>query len=149
MWASHIVGGEFEMEYKGDFQYTLRMLLYFDVLNGNAGARDDQVLVSIFRKRDDVLVTNISIPFFSVSRVDYFQPSCSNGEVVTDKIIYSIDHYFSPDIYNDPEGYYMVWQRCCRNYTITNVYSNEPPNGLHAGQTFYLEFPPVVTPDGT
>ena len=53
------------------------------------------------------------------------------------------------NVYNDPQGYYIVWQRCCRNYQITNIYSEAPLSGdpadpNAAGQTFYLEFPPVV-----
>ncbi|MCW5909605.1 MAG: gliding motility-associated C-terminal domain-containing protein [Cyclobacteriaceae bacterium] len=48
-------------------------------------------------------------------------------------------------IYNDPIGYYASWQRCCRNYSITNIYSQVPGGAnIAAGQTFYLEFPPVV-----
>ncbi len=42
-----------------------------------------------------------------------------------------------------------MWERCCRNYAITNIISRQPEAGAiidpnAAGQTFYLEFPPVV-----
>ena len=144
LFASHLVGGEFELIHQKDFNYQLNLILYFDVLNGNPGARDPNVQVSIFRKSDNALMGNWELPFTTESRVEYFQPECSNGEVITDKLTYSIDMFLSPDIYNDPEGYYVVWQRCCRNYTITNIYSDDPEVGQHAGQSFYLEFPPVV-----
>ncbi|MGB0526070.1 MAG: gliding motility-associated C-terminal domain-containing protein, partial [Flammeovirgaceae bacterium] len=42
-------------------------------------------------------------------------------------------------IYTEPDGYYLVWERCCRNQVIDNI---ERPDT--AGMTFYLEFPPVV-----
>ena len=147
-WASHIVGGEFELIHQEGFTYKIRLILYFDVVNGNPGAFDNTVNVSIFQSADDSRVRNITIPYARTTRVDYFQPACSNGEVVTDKIIYEIDWYFDPRAYDDPEGYYLVWQRCCRNYTISNIFSAPPQQGVSAGQTFYLKFPPVVDENG-
>ena len=41
-------------------------------------------------------------------------------------------------MYDSPGGYYVVWERCCRNSTISNIIR---PGGV--GQAFYLEFPPV------
>ncbi|HNP94343.1 MAG TPA: gliding motility-associated C-terminal domain-containing protein, partial [Cyclobacteriaceae bacterium] len=52
-----------------------------------------------------------------------------------------------PAIFNEEEGYYVAWERCCRNYTITNIFSEDPApqnGGIAAGQTFLLDFPPVV-----
>lgn len=143
--ASHIVGGEFELVYLSGNQYKLNLNLYFDVLNGSEGARESLITAAIYRKRDHTLIDIVTIPLISSRRVDYFQPSCSNGEVVTDKLIYSTNIQLSADIYNDPEGYYVAWERCCRNYVINNIFSSDPnadPSN-YAGQTFYLEFPPV------
>jgi len=41
--ATHIVGGEFELVHLKDFDYQLRMILYFDVVNGNPAAADPQM----------------------------------------------------------------------------------------------------------
>ncbi len=57
----------------------------------------------------------------------------------------TLDPILSDSRFNDPQGYYIVWERCCRNYAITNIYSENPDvSSRAAGQTFYLEFPPVV-----
>ena len=148
--ASHIVGGEFELLHVSDFKYRLNLILYFDVNNGNPGAQDGSVTVSIFGKRNDAFITSVILPFVGQERVNYYQPDCSTGEVVTDRLLYSTEIELSKNIYNDPEGYYISWERCCRNYTITNIYSQDPnqPNAIYAGQTFYLEFPPVVDKAG-
>lgn len=144
-WASHIVGGEFELLHVEGNTYQLNLNLYFDVINGNIGARDPFADVRIFRKSDNVAMMDIRIPFVSQSRVEYFQPDCSSGEIITDKLIYTTTISLSADIFNDPDGYYIAWERCCRNYQITNVISTDPRlGGQFAGQTFYLEFPPVV-----
>ena len=147
--ASHIVGGEFELIYTGGNIYRLNLIIYFDVVNGNAGARDNQALVRIFRKSDNATMMDVNLPFISQTRVDYFQPECSTGEVVTDRLLYTTTIVLADDQYNDPEGYYITWERCCRNYTINNIYSENPQAGTrYAGQAFYLEFPAVVDSNG-
>ncbi len=144
-WASHIVGGEFELLHIEGTTYRLNLNLYFDRINGNAGAQDGQANVRIFRKLDNAPMMDVTLVFASQSRVEYFQPDCSNGEIITDKLIYTNTITLSEDVFNDPEGYYISWERCCRNYNITNVISNDPNSGgQYAGQTFYLEFPPVT-----
>jgi len=143
--ASHIVGGEFELVHISGNMYRLNLIIYFDQINGAPGAKDPNATVNIYRKRDRVRMGSVLLPISTESNVPYTQPECSNGEIKTTKLTYTSTLTLSPDVYNDPEGYYVVWERCCRNYTITNIYSQEPVGaGIAAGQTFYLEFPPVV-----
>ena len=121
--------------------------MYFDAANGNPGAIDYSLTVSIFSKRTNIRIMDVVLQRINISRVEYFQPDCSTGEVVTDRIFYTKDFILDPEIFNDAMGYYIVWQRCCRNYSIPNI-NSEPPEGRTAGQTFYLEIPPVVDEDG-
>jgi CHU_C Type IX secretion signal domain len=141
--ASHIVGGEFELIHLSDNNYRINMILYFDELNGLPGARDPNVVARIYRKRDNFLMRDVYLPVVSDSPVNYTQPECSHGEVVTSRIVYSDVFLLPAGVYDDPDGYYLVWERCCRNYSITNIRSDDPTIGTFAGQTFYLEFPPV------
>lgn len=143
--ASHIVGGEFEIVHLTGNSYRVNLILYFDVLNGSTGARDNTFTTAIFRKRDNAFMQSVVFSSPSETPVQYTQPSCSNGEIVTTKLVYTTVITLSDARYSDPEGYYIIWERCCRNYTITNIYSNDPATSPQAaGQTFYLEFPPVV-----
>jgi hypothetical protein len=146
--ASHIVGGEFELLHISGSNYRLNMILYFDKVNGNPQAKDQRVIASIFRKRDNVFMDDVSLTLVSDTSVPYTQVSCSDDGLVTSKIIYSSTLTLSPVTYNDPAGYYVSWQRCCRNYRIDNIYSenlvSDPTATRYAGQTFYLEFPPVT-----
>jgi len=145
--ASHIVGGEFELIHISGSRYRLNLVLYFDQLNGNPGARDPNVTARIFRMADNVMMRDVFLRMVSDTEVNYTQPSCSNGELVTRRLLYSDSLLIlSPEDFNHPGGYYVSWERCCRNYNISNVVSLDPafnPGG-YAGQTFYLEFPPVV-----
>ncbi|MFM9840901.1 MAG: gliding motility-associated C-terminal domain-containing protein [Cyclobacteriaceae bacterium] len=148
--ASHIVGGEFELLHISGDRYRLNLIYYFDELNGAQAnkTQDRTISAKIFRFSDGFLMDNVSLPFVSQTSVSYTQPACSNGKIVTSKQFYSTEIILSPDRYNDSQGYYVVWERCCRNYTIQNIISQNP-NGVAnspnaAGQTFYLKFPPVV-----
>ncbi len=127
--------------------YRLNLIIYFDKINGSPGAKDPAVTASIFRKKDNTFLKDVTLALTTESNVAYTQPECSSGEIVTDRLFYTTVITLPPDDYSDPEGYYVVWQRCCRNYQIANIYSNRPAGSndpLAAGQTFYLHFPPVV-----
>lgn len=143
--ASHIVGGEFELLYISGNTYRINLILYFDRQNGSTGARDPNVTISIFRMSNNGVMMNVLLPLLSETEVVYSQPECSIGELQTTKLIYSSTVVLSATNFSDPQGYYLAWERCCRNYTITNIFS-EPPesSSRYAGQTFYLEFPPVM-----
>lgn len=150
--ASHIVGGEFELIHISGNTYRLNLIIYFDEINGSQGARDQNVTATIYRMRDKQFMRSVLLPRVEQTNVPYTQPECSKGELITSKLLYTTTLTLSPEQFNDPLGYYVVWQRCCRNYNIDNIFSLEPPaDGVvltdpsqYAGQTFYLEFPPVV-----
>lgn len=145
--ASHIVGGELELLHITGFTYRVNLIYYFDVKNNpnrNIKAEEPTVKIYIFRKSDNVKIDSVILNWFEKIPVGYTQPDCSEGEIETDKIIYSTTVVLPSAKYSDPAGYYMMWARCCRNYTISNIYSKDPVVGQGAGQTFYLEFPPVM-----
>lgn len=143
--ASHIVGGEFELVHISGSNYRLNLIIYFDQIYGSPGAKDPNATVTIYRKRDKLRMASVLLGLNNESNVPYTQPECSKGEIITSKLTYTSVITLSPEEYNDPQGYFVVWERCCRNYTITNIYSQIPSDGsISAGQTFYLEFPPVV-----
>ena len=157
--ASHIVGGEFELLHLSGNRYRLNLIYYFDVINGfrnpdgsqnQPETVDPSLTAFIYRKSDNQFIRSVVLSFQSKTRVSYTQPACSSGQIITDKLVYSTEIELLPTVYNDPQGYYVSWQRCCRNYNIANIFSLPPPTSTltdpsrYAGQTFYLEFPPVV-----
>src|SRR6185369_16262898 len=117
VYASHIVGGEFELIHLNGYNYQLNMILYFDDINGVPGALDQSVTVSFYRKKDNAFITSLTLPKITRTPVSYTQPVCASGLLQTDKIYYSSVITLSPDTFNDAQGYYVSWQRCCRNYT--------------------------------
>jgi len=145
LFGSHIVGGEFELLHIQNFEYRLNMLLYFDEQNGLPGAKDPSVTVNFWRKRDNQFLFSLTLSLQDDTLVPYSNADCDDGQLVTSRILYSNTLTLPPEDFDDPDGYYISWERCCRNYSISNIQSNDPQtNGIAAGQTFYLEFPPVI-----
>lgn len=137
--ATHIVGGEFEIIHLHDNVYLFRQIQYFDKIYGNPEAQDAYIDASIFRKSDDSYIRNVRMYPVSDVVIPYSNPSCDNDIIVTKRIVYEETLELDPDEFDDPLGYYMVWERCCRNHAITNIVSPDI-----TGQTFYIEFPPLM-----
>lgn len=139
--ATHIVGGEFEIEHDTLEVYNVRLIQYFDAFYGNPGAEDDEITVYVYGKADNALKDIFILPKTEVNFVEYSNPEdCSIEQLQTKRILYELEGVtFSSGTYNHPDGYYIMWDRCCRNNIIENIAG--PQN---TGQLFYLEFPPVV-----
>ena len=137
--ATHIVGGEFELEHRSGSSYRLTLNMYFDDVNGNPGALDQAVIAAIFDKQTNLLMQEVYMPLSSSSPVAYTSIACTNAALSTSKLVYTNTLLLNSDVYNSSTGYYVVWERCCRNNVISNI---ERPQD--AGQAFYMEFPAVV-----
>ena len=137
--ATHIVGGEFELQYLRQETYRLRLILYNDDIHGSPGAIDSYAQVHFWRKSDNTYLESANLPYHSRENVPYTNPACAIASLKTSKVIYASDIFLSADTYTDPEGYYVTYERCCRNHVISNIVD---PGAT--GQTFYLEFPPVM-----
>lgn len=138
--ATHIVGGQLFITQNQDsyYNYNMGLTMYFDALNGNPGAEDQTVMIYVFRKRDNVLIGSLEAPKIERKSVNYANPLCGISTLQTWQITYGSAVHLTPTDFADSQGYYMVWDRCCRNGTITNI---QAPGD--AGSLFYLEFPPL------
>jgi len=145
--ATHIVGGEFEMIHRNGFNYTFNLIIYFDDVNGTQLILSTELAASatILRKSDNTRIRNINLFRTDVSYVSYTNIDCTIESLRTRRLFYTVDVFLDPEIFNEPEGYYISWERCCRNNFITNI---QLPFDNTVGQTFYLEFPPVVDENG-
>ncbi|GAA4493157.1 hypothetical protein GCM10023172_01360 [Hymenobacter ginsengisoli] len=137
--ATHIVGGELDLQYKTGSTYTLTLTLYFDAINGNAAALDQSIVAGIFDKATNRELQSVTLPLTSNTFVSYTNPACAVGSLSTRKLLYVKDITLDAATYASASGYYVAVERCCRNLAISNIVN---PGG--AAQTFYLEFPAVV-----
>lgn len=139
-YGTHIVGGEFELVHLNDDIYKLNLIIYYDEINGAPGTKDPYLYPYVYRKSDDARMDVFTLRLTQETDVPYTNPICTYEGLETSRLLYTTNIRLPAARYSDPEGYYIVWERCCRNSTITNVV---PPIDDTIGQTFYLEFPPV------
>jgi hypothetical protein len=148
--ASHIVGGEFQKIHISGYQYRFNLILYYDEINNGFNGipfevQEPVITASIFKNSSNLFVQDLVLAFTSKSLLSASSSACATSAIVTSRSVYSVVVTLAPEVYDDPQGYYIAWQRCCRNYVVTNIYS-EPPglSSKSAGQTFYMEFPATI-----
>lgn len=142
--ARHIVGGEIRMEAtSAPGKYSISLVQFWDENTLTTGNRDAYVELILYRKRDNQLVQKALLPFVSSQNVSYQNKACAAFRSLrTLEGIYQATISLSLADFNDPQGYYIIWERCCRNDDVNNILL---PGS--SGMVFYLEFPPLSTPN--
>ena len=141
--ANHIIGGDLSMQAIGTTPGLFRLQLnqYWDQTKTLPGNRDQSVTLLVFRKQNPVLIDRITLPLRDTLPLTFDNAACATLQQLNfTQALYYDSHRFDPAKYTDPGGYYMVWERCCRNSGLTNV---NMLTGDGVAMTFYLEFPPM------
>lgn len=145
-YGRHIVGGEIRMQstaVPNRFSFTL--VQFWDENTLTSGNRDQSTELLVYRKRDNQLIQKIVIPFVSTRNISYKNQACASFRALkTLEGTYNAQVTLKASDYSDAGGYYVVWERCCRNDDINNIQS---PGS--SGMVFYLEFPPLSIPNST
>lgn len=143
--ADHIIGGDMSMRAVGAKPGLFRIQLnqYWDETKTSSGNRDAFVVLRIYRKQNPVLIERLTLYIKEILPLTFDNAACANlRQLNFSQARYYDNHQFDPKLYTDPGGYYVVWERCCRNDGLTNV-NTAAANGV--AMTFYLEFPPMLT----
>ena len=145
-WASHIAGGNVELVATAKpGQYRLSLNLYIDEASkGPEALIDPQIFLSIFRQRDNKLMGDFPLKFLRKLLLVYANPACARSKgLETSEVKYQGLIQLDAAQYNDPAGYYIVWEKCCRNKNVTNI---DRPD--QAGMIYYLAFPALLRGGG-
>lgn len=146
--SGHIVGGEIELVHVNEFTYDLNLIVYFDrYQNGqnpppNPGP-EAAATVYIYGNNNDEVLDIFILNLSTDENVSYTNQECAIEELVTSRPFYTLEVTLDSERYSDPAGYYIVWERCCRNASMVNVAND----GFTVGMTYVLEFP-AITKDG-
>lgn len=131
--ATHIVGGELNYRYLGNQSYEIKLTVYRDCLNGQAPF-DDPAAIGIYSS-NGALFQSFPIPITDQS----LMPSVVNSPclIAPTNLCYELAHYvFTVTLPYSPGGYSIVYQRCCRNQTIVNLF-----NVANSGGTYLATIP--------
>lgn len=127
--ATHIVGGEIYYDYLGNGDYKLHMKVYRDCINGVPpldgfpdanGNVQSSANFTVYDTQGNVVLFGVFTPI-SISTVPPTNNSpcapATNGNACVQEGLYEADINLPPNA----DGYYIAYQRCCRNNTILNL----------------------------
>lgn len=142
--AAHIIGGDVSMRAVGNTPglFTIQLNQYWDQTKSSVGNQDPVVTLLIYRKNNPVLIETLTLLLRETVPLTFSNAACAAlRQLSFTQGKYYTTYQFDPKKYTDPGGYYMVWERCCRNDALTNVNSYV---GDGVAMTFYLEFPAMM-----
>jgi gliding motility-associated-like protein len=135
LFATHIVGGEITYRCLGNDSYEITLTVYRDCYNGVPNF-DNPARVGIYEKgADSVLVKNLALPYNVFSNDTL--PIILNNPCLTappDVCVHKATYRTITTLPFNPNGYIIVYQRCCRNKLIRNL-----PDPLNTGISFVAE----------
>lgn len=138
--AAHIIGGVFYYECLGNGKYLITFKLYRDCNGGGApfdSGPGSQILgtVSIYHGNSNVEFTRVELSAPLIKNID---PNNSNPCLIPPNVCVQEGVYtFQVTLPVSTQSYHIVYQRCCRNNTITNIL-----NPGETGATYWLELTP-------
>ena len=135
--ATHIVGGEMNYEYLGNSEYLITLRVYRDCgpTNTNNTGFDEFATVTVYS--GVIIYLNLGLPL-AEAQVGYLPVELDDPcftlppELCVEEAVYTQVVYL-PEIVG---GYDIVYQRCCRNPSIINIF--DPSN---TGATFTTHIP--------
>ena len=134
IFASHIVGGDFSYRHISGDTYELKLKMYRDC---SSQSQFDQTLsIGIFDKATNQRVKLISLPRTIIYPIKY-NTSCINPQLrCVETGIFKGQFTMPATQFNNTAGYYVAWERCCRNNIIKNIV-----NPGNTPMAFYMELP--------
>lgn len=170
IYANHIVGGELSYECLGGNQFRVNLTIYRDCNCTNCAPFDNPAALYLQDANENYLrYPNMQSPFRIpiTLEVEDVNPIPINDEglctdYIPDVCVESAVYSTTLNLQPRPGGYFLVYQRCCRNNTIVNINSpgetgstyrlfipHENPNsGCDNSSPVFNNFPPIVICDG-
>ncbi|MBP7807743.1 MAG: PKD domain-containing protein [Bacteroidia bacterium] len=136
--ATHIVGGEIYYDKLTNNDYHITLKIYRDCFLGQAPF-DSPAFVTIYDANNNVVQT-LNFPLVAQANIP---PSINNPCIQTPNDV-CVEEAIYEDVVNLPPrtgGYYIVYQRCCRNNSILNIVN---PGGTGATYWEHIPGPEVV-----
>ena len=133
IFATHFVGGDFQICQTGPNTFEVTLRVYRDCLPGNSTVISP---TSVFI-RDNATNAQVGSSFSMGSAVS--QTILSLGDSCYTPTGICVEEYVfvkTITLADNPNGYYLEWDDCCRNALIDNL--NTPDND---GMTYYVQIP--------
>ncbi len=134
--ATHIVGGELTYKHLGSNLYELKLKLYIDCFNGSSAAiaQDQYAILTIFTGDSGIRMPQYcqNVLRSNPERVSKTNYNCI--KIAPDACVDAYEYITNVTLPPRTDGYYISFQRCCRNGTIVNLI-----NPLATGANFWTK----------
>jgi gliding motility-associated-like protein len=135
--SKHIIGGEINYTCLGNNRYAFKFTIYRDCADLTGANFDDPLTFTVYQGFRLVSFPSRDLEV-SPSRVDNVIPPTYPCLVTPPELCIEVAEYnFELELPQSNQSYTIVYQRCCRNATITNI--TNP--GTH-GATYSVEITP-------
>lgn len=121
--GTHIVGGEMTYKHMNKDTYEVKLRLYIDCFNGSleAIAQDLRANFSVFEGDSGRLLDSLSQSVLRASPVRVSRTHYNCIKIAPDACVDAYDYITTMVLPPIKGGYYISFQRCCRNNTIVNI----------------------------
>jgi gliding motility-associated-like protein len=115
----HIAGGDLTTQHLSGNTFELRLTLYRDCSNPSAANFDPTIIIAAYSKLNNTLQDTFHTNLSFISPLQLSGAGCSPPPAVCMEQGDYIRQITLPPLAG---GYYLVWERCCRNNTVTNLF---------------------------
>ena len=138
--ASHVFGGSINLIALPNGKYELAAYIYQDAFS-LVTPNPETIFATVYRRKTNTVSLEILM----------FRQEISDLQVANQKCSFSVQQKgvqarymsggvtFPIEMFNDPEGYYFVWEQCCRSSNVANI-----SRAGVAGMVFPLEIAPII-----
>ncbi|PCJ25666.1 MAG: hypothetical protein COA97_07245 [Flavobacteriales bacterium] len=133
IYAAHLVGGTMSYECLGNDDYRITLTIFRDC-NGSGAPFDAQAPIAIYNSNGNLNNTQL-VPFTASTPVPIILNDPCLG-VPPNVCIEKTDYIFTVNLPPIVGGYNIVYQRCCRNASATNIIT---PGNM--GSTYMVHIP--------
>jgi gliding motility-associated-like protein len=114
--AAHIIGGDFSVSWVEGNTFAADLKLFRDCFGGGA-AFDATITITIYDSNTDTI-----FGFFDMSNPQITGINLGDECYTPTSLCVEQGEYTANiDLPDNPGGYYLSWERCCRNSIITNL----------------------------
>lgn len=137
--ATHIVGGELIYDYLGNNKYRITLKIYRDCGLGTAAFdgifSGPPAVLSVIENLNSLNAYTVDV---GAPQITQIPPTINNRCIATPTNICVEEGIYTCTLTLPPVegGYYIVYQRCCRNNSIVNLF-----NSGDQGSTYYTKIP--------
>lgn len=138
LYANHIAGGDFTVRHIEGNTFEATLILYRDC-EGNL-VTDATITIAVFNAATDEPLPNLT---FIMGNPDSQIIDLANSCYDTGLCVESQTYVQTVTLPDNPDGYYMSWERCCRNELAINV------NAASQSMVFTVEVPDPALQNST